>query len=230
MRIHGKDISKGYVKLEVNTLDDLWYLSHIISEGDLVTGKTTRKIKIGSPSPDGKQKVVKKTYTLKIQVTKVEFHKYTNLLRISGKIEEGPEDIPKGSSHTITVEENSILSIEKQQFLSYQIEKLNEAEKGLGAKILLVILDREEAIFADMKKYGYEIITRAKGTVAKKEMESVTTNFYQEVLEIIKGYDDRKEYESIVVASPGFFKEDFLKNVKDEKIKSNLVLATVSSV
>ena len=31
------------VKLQVDTLDDLWYLSQIIEEGDEITGKTYRK-------------------------------------------------------------------------------------------------------------------------------------------------------------------------------------------
>ena len=63
MDIIHSDFRKGVVKLRVNDMDDLWYLSHIIDTGDLVKGKTTRKIKIG----DGENaKTVKKTLTLKV--------------------------------------------------------------------------------------------------------------------------------------------------------------------
>ena len=40
MDILKSDFRKGVVKLRVNDLDDLWYLSHIIDTGDLVKGKS----------------------------------------------------------------------------------------------------------------------------------------------------------------------------------------------
>ena len=47
MKLLSKDLRKGYVKLTVENLDDLWYLSQIVDTGDLVKGVTFRKIKIG---------------------------------------------------------------------------------------------------------------------------------------------------------------------------------------
>ncbi|MEK6900965.1 MAG: mRNA surveillance protein Pelota, partial [Nanoarchaeota archaeon] len=58
------DFKKGTVILRVTDLDDLWYLSHIIERGDVLTAKTTRKIKLGEGE---NAKVVKKTLTLTIE-------------------------------------------------------------------------------------------------------------------------------------------------------------------
>ncbi len=104
MRIITKN--KDLIKLKVENLDDLWYLSQIIDIGDLISGKTTRKIKKESGI---NIKVFKKTTTLLIRVSKVEFHKTTLVLRVSGTIEEEKEDMSKGSHHTINIEEGDLV-------------------------------------------------------------------------------------------------------------------------
>ena len=45
MRIHYHDRSHGIVKVMVENLDDLWYLSGVVRQGDLVSGETVRRIK-----------------------------------------------------------------------------------------------------------------------------------------------------------------------------------------
>jgi len=47
-------------------------------------------------------------------------------LRISGKILEGPEDIPHGSYHTLTIEQNDELLIIKGNWLKYQLDRVKE--------------------------------------------------------------------------------------------------------
>jgi protein pelota len=225
MKILHKDLRKGNVKLLVETLDDLWYLSHIITEGDQVSGKSHRKIKIG----DGENaKVVKKPFFLKIEVEKVEFHRYSDVLRVSGKVIEGPEEVTTGSYHTFNLQEGTDFSLHKNEFLSYQIAKLEEAASGGKVSVLLVALDREEAFFAVLKKYGYEVLGHISGNVAKKDFEQQSSNFYREIKKAIDDYDTRYKFESIVIASPAFFKEDFMKEASD--IKDKVTLATISSV
>ena len=226
MKLIHKDIRKGIVKAKIESLDDLWYLSHIISEGDLISGKTFRKIKIGD---NDNAKVVKKPFWLKINVEKVEFAKYSDVLRVSGKVTEGNEDISNGSYHTFNLEENTEFTVEKEEFLSYQIEKLEEAASEKTSPILLLVLDREDAYFALMKKYGYENLTHLSGNVQKKDFEQQSSNFYKEISKVLFDYDSRSNFESIIVASPAFFKEDFMKEVDDD-LKKKIVLATVSSV
>src|SRR3989344_5735754 len=151
MQLISSDFKKGLVKLKVTDKDDLWYLSHLMDQGDIIRGKTTRKIKIGDSE---NAKSVKKTYTLSIQAETVELTE--NSVRVNGKVMEETEDVPKGSYQSITLEEASEFSIEKSQWLSYQKQKLQEAcEKKYD--YLLCLFDREEVLFALTKKFGYEI-------------------------------------------------------------------------
>jgi protein pelota len=219
---------QGTAKLRIETQDDLWYLSHIIDPGDFVKGKTLRKIQKGT---EEKTKKVRKAVFLKIQVEKIEFSKSSNVLRVGGKIVEGPEDVAKGSWHSFNVEPGSIIWIEKQKWLSYQIDKLKEACKAKLPKIIICVFDREEAYFALMKKYGYELLGHIKGKVQKKAVtEKVKPSFYSEIKKQLEDYDKRYKLERIILASPAFWKEELMKELRGEEIKSKIVLATCSAV
>ncbi|MBU90300.1 mRNA surveillance protein pelota [Candidatus Woesearchaeota archaeon] len=230
MKIIHSDLKKGEIKVKVENLDDLWYLNQIIEKNDLVKGKTLRKIKIGEET-QRKQKTVKKPVFLLLQVTQVEFSKTSNILRISGLVKEGPEDVPLDSHHTFNIEENSIIAVIKQKWLKFQINKIKEASKEATAKILICVHDREEAYFALMKKYGYQVLTNIKGNVTKKaDVKHVESNFYREVIKQLEEYDKRYALSKIILASPAFWKEELMKELKDENIKEKIILATCSSV
>ncbi len=229
MKIVHKDLRKGEIKVKTENLDDLWYLSNIIEPGDILRGKTIRKIKIGD-SEQRKADVVKKVVFVSVKVEKLDFGAKSSL-RVSGTIEEGTEDIPKGSHHTFDIDENTIVMIVKEKWLKYQLDKINEACQEKGGKIMIVVLDRDEADFALMKKYGFEMLNSIKGDVKKKRMEetaSAKKGFYEEVLEMMKDYAQRHNIQKIVLGSPGFWKDEFMKYVKEDEIKKKLILATCS--
>lgn len=228
MQLIMSDFKKGIVKLKVENMDDLWYLSNIIDPSDLITGKTQRKIKL-TQETERQKKVVKKTATIKIEIEKIEFHKSLNSLRVSGIIRQAPEDIPKGSHHTINIEENSVIKIEKK-FLKYQIDKIKEASKREVPKVLLIALDRSEASFALLKKNGYDLLSEIAGEVPKKSyQEKLQSSFYPEVINKIKDYVKKYKIQKIILASPAFWKEELLKNLDSKEIKENITLATCNS-
>ena len=230
MKLIYSDFKKSIVKVKVENLDDLWYLNQIIEKNDLVKGKTLRKIKLGEET-QRKQKTTKKPVFLLVQVEKIEFSKTSNVLRISGLVKEGPEDVPLGSHHTFNVEENSIITIIKQKWLKFQIDKIKEASRESSTKILICVHDREEAYFALMKKYGYQLLINIKGTVTKKaDVKRVESNFYKEIIKQLQEYDKRYKISKIIIASPAFWKEESMKEIEDENLKSKIILATCSSV
>jgi protein pelota len=230
MKIIHSDFKKGEVKIKIENLDDLWYLNQIIDKNDIVKGRTLRKIKIGQEG-ERKQESVKKPVFLSIQVERVEFSKFSNTLRVSGLVREGPEDIPLGSYHTFNLEENSIFAVIKQDWLKFQIDKLKEASKDISTKILICVHDREEAYFALMKRYGYQLLASIKGTVPKKADEKqIESRFYKEIITQLEEYDERYGLSNIILASPTFWKEDLMKELKNDQIRKKIMLATCSSV
>jgi protein pelota len=228
MQIIKKNLRKGEIVVKVNSPEDLWFLNQVIEVDDLVKGKTERKIKIGKED-ERKQSVVKKTIFLEIKVEKKEFHKYSDNLRIGGIITQGPEDVPRGSHHTFDIAPGDVITLVKSEWPNYQLEKLKEAEESVKTKIIVLIFDREEAIFAMLKNQGYEILAKLKGDVAKKGADGEGKDFYKEINEKLLEYNRRFEPQSIIVASPSFWKEYLMREMPAE-LKQKITTATCSEV
>ncbi len=227
MKILKKELKHGKVVVQAQNLDDLWYLSQTVLKGDTVIGKTTRKVRLGSA-----EEAVKKTYTLSVAVEEVKFENQE--LKIGGKTTEPKEDVPKGAHHTITVEAGDILTIIKERWQKYQLDRLEKATQE-QLKALIVVFDRESCILARLKSSGYEVIAELKGKVRKKDYATSTAaNFYKEIITAVKDYDDRNKPDKIILASPAFWKEEMLNALKNDpkadSLKKKIALATCSSV
>lgn len=221
------DFKKGTVRLKINDPDDLWYLSHVIESGDLVKGVATRKVKIGDSE---NVKIAKKTFWVTLEAETVDFSAAGQALRINGKIIEAPEDIPKGSYQSISLEMNSEATITKEQWLTHQKQKIEEASQAKYS-YLLCLFDREEAIFALTKKFGYEIVGKIQGEAPKKaKLQEIKKDFYEDIIKTIEIYNDRYAPERIILASPAFYKEDLFKKISPKELKAKIALATCSDV
>ena len=218
-------LKQGFARILVESKDDLWYLTQIIDPSDQVKARTFRKIKVGSAEKDS----IRKPMTLIISVEKVEFE--GPQLRISGKVVEGTEEVSSGSYHSITVEENTTLTITKPQWYGYQIARLKEATETAPPKIVICVFDREEAFFALLKRDGYEFLAHFRGDVQKKRVDQkVKSEFYEQVIAQLEQYDSRFGLNRIILASPAFWKEELFKVLSNNSLKAKIVQATCSSV
>jgi len=229
MKLLYSNLKKGEAKVMTQNLDDLWYLSAIIEPKDIVSGKTLRKIRAISNDEKSKD-ATKKPVFIKIEVEKVEFSKFSSTLRVFGVIKEAPDEIPLGEHHTFNVDDNTVITIIKQDWLKYQLDKLKEACSEKKSSLLICVHDREEAYFALFKKYGYEILTHIQGEVQKKREENIKKeNFYLTIISKLKEYVERHKIKQVIVASPSFWKEELMKELKDNELKQKIILATCSS-
>ncbi|MBI2580382.1 mRNA surveillance protein pelota [Candidatus Woesearchaeota archaeon] len=227
MKILKKELKYGKIVVQAQSLDDLWLLHQTVMKGDVVVGRTTRKVRLGSA-----EQAVKKQYVLSLAVEAAEFKEQA--LRVSGKTIEPKEDVPKGAYHTIAIETGDVLTVIKERWPKYQLDRLSQATQQ-PLKLLIVVFDRESCLMARLKGGGYEIITELKGKVRKKDYGTATaTNFYREITAVIKDYDERSKPDKIVLASPAFWKEELLNELRTDSkadlLKQKFVLATCSSV
>ena len=234
MKIIEEDRSNGVVKVFPETLDDLWHLSHIIAEGDKVYSKTTRRIQDNGESVRNNAGV-KKTFTLGISVEKVSFHIFTGKLRISGTIISGPEEyIAMGDHHTIEAKLNNRLTIKKEKWSHYAINRVNqaiEASKKLSA--MIVVIEDDVADFGLMRQYGIEYYGPVMGNVSGKRIidknrKKNLEKFYQNIVEYINKFEN---VHTIILAGPGFFKNDFYKYLesKHKDIAKNTIIESTGS-
>jgi len=222
MRILKRDLRHGTVKLVPDNPEDLWLLSNIVVEGDGVLGRTFRKIKVGEGN------VQKKPVFLSINVDKTEF--VGDILRVGGVVAEGIEDVSRGSHHTINVELHDAITIVKRRWPGYVLEKLDQAVKGIR-RVLIVVFDRDEALIALMRPSGYEILSALKGSSSGKAFEQKGNgDFFEEIINLVKEYDSRFHLETIVFASPSFWREGMMKALGSDPIAKKVVEASCSGV
>jgi protein pelota len=227
MKIHFKDYRRGEVRLEIENKDDLWYISQIIEESDLCSGRTERKIKIG----DGDNaKTIKKFFFLEIRVEKIEFHSFSGDLRISGKLTKGCEDVPQGQYHTFNIEIGTVVTIKKKRFYGYQIEKLEDSLKNIYTNILIIAVDRGEATFALLKKYGFEVINTIQGEVEHKvDSQKPRTDFFSDAINLAKSIETDYDIHQTIIASPSIWTKKLSELAEDKQLKSNIIFTVCNT-
>ena len=220
MRIINEDEKEGIVEVVPETLDDLWHLSHIIEVGDNASSKTTRRIQDNTGDKLRSDRGVKKTFYLGLDIENVSFHLFTGKLRLTGVITRGPEDlIPLGSHHTLEVKLNTPITIKKERWPKWAINRINqaiEASKKLSA--IIVVLEDDTATLGLMRQFGIEYYGPIKGNVSGKRIvdknrQKNIVQFYEKVIESIQKFDS---IQNIIIAGPGFVKNDFYDYIKEK--------------
>jgi len=163
-----------------------------------------------------------------IAVEKTEFAKSTGQFRITGKVVDGSEEVPRGSFHSLDITEGSRLELVKDRWLEYQAEKLEEALVSARLNTLLVLFDREHAIFAVLKPNGYDLLLTLKGDVPKKGVdEGKQHSFYRDIARHLQEFSGRMGIDHTIAASPSFWKE-YLERELPADLKRTTIFTTVS--
>ena len=210
---------KGEIKLIPENLDDLWHLKFIIEPGDFVFSLTKRVRESSDKLRSDKEKV---TVRLGIEVEKVEFHKFANRLRITGKIVAGVED---SGYHTINIPVGKELSIIKEVWKDEQLKRIREAEEAAKRpEIVIVTIEEGEAVIGVVRQWGVEELSDVKMSYGKDSSQRI--EFFAEVLRQLESI----EFRYLVIAGPGFAKEDFAEFVRDRKPDWNVITCDASSI
>ncbi len=223
MRILRLDRKTGEASLVPETLDDLWHLERIVEPGDFAEGRTFRGVKLGSEE-------VKKPVFVRIGIEKVEFAKYANKLRLSGKIVQGgPEEfVQRGKYHTLEVEKDGKITLIKSRWKAHHLKRLREAEKeAKRPKIRIIVMDNEKALTALVMGYGVEFGPEiySKARKGSEKFEEHRFGYYAEIMKEMEMHE-----ENYVVAGPGFEKDNFKKYLerKNPELLKRIVFENVS--
>lgn len=220
MHITYHDTKRGIIKLIPETLDDLWHLSHVIEDNDILTSKTTRRIQDSTGEKLRSDRGYKKTFNLGIRVENVKFHKYTGKLRATGIIVHGPEEwVPLGSHHTLEIKLNQQLTISKEYWSPWILKRLKTAVKSSKKpSAIIVAIEDDEADLGIIRQYGVEYYGPIRGGISGKRMidkkrSQNIEKFYQDVAETLQKFND---IQGIIIAGPGFAKGNFYEYLKDK--------------
>ena len=207
------DLKHNIVKITPQNKNDLFILKEVITPESFVTAKSPRSVKIKRGNQMVRAKTGRKEVVMKLQVEKIELEEK---LRLTGKITEAPDTVDKGY-HTIEVEPGKFLKIEKE-WKSWEIDRIKSAQIK-SEPVLVCILDDEEADFFFLKE-RYNHLLHIRANVPGKNFETKRADakrkeYYNNILEKIK--KEEKKVKKIIVAGPGFTKDDIQDIIKSRE-------------
>lgn len=214
MRVTKRNLrgDEGEIALIPESLDDLWHLQHLIARGDLVFALSHRKV----PSIADKlrpERMERKTVRLGVKVEDIEFHMYSNWLRLHGVIKSGMD---VGQYHTLNIEIGTELSILKYHWRPDLLARIEEAvSESLRPKVVIALIEEGEATIGVLRQFGVQMVSELRQTSGKGGGEDTRAGFLREVaVAIDKAASGGAE---VILAGPGFTKED-LKKVIDASL------------
>lgn len=211
MRVLKKDLrgEEGEMALLPESLDDLWHLRHLVERGDLVFALSHRKV----PAIADKarpEKMERKTMRLGVKVEDIEFHMYSNWLRLHGRIVSGMD---VGSYHTLNIEIGTDLSILKYHWRPDLLARIDEAvAESQRPKVILALVEEGEATIGLLRQFGVQMAAEIRMGSGKGCGEDTRASFMREVAGAID--NAAQGGADVILAGPGFAKED-LKKVID---------------
>jgi protein pelota len=201
----------GEIRLFPESIDDLWHLRHLINPGDLVFAVTFRSVDTVSDKIRP-EKVEKRPVRLGIRVERVEFSEHGIRLRLTGIIEHG---VDTGAYHTINVETGFEISVIKQ-WRPIDLERIERAVKASVYGVIHVLtIEEGEAELFRLRQYGPESVITITAGSGKGGERDTRAGFFEQVLFPVTAISG-----PLIIAGPGFIKDDFIKFVKNQSCQA----------
>jgi protein pelota len=219
MRVLKKDLRGGTIKLLVENGDDLWHLRHLIQPGDLVHAVTWRREESAGDRVRAEKSERRRMY-LGVEVEEVEYADFSDRLRVLGVIREGPDDVPRGTHHTLNVEEGVDVKVEKERWLGFELDRIDEAVKATRRPhVIIICVDDESAVFSAVRQSGVEHLSEVPGPGTQKGVDKVPKGFKEDWFqELLEEMDRVKAAElPVVLVGPGFTRVELLDYVRDRR-------------
>lgn len=216
------------VKVEPDSFDDLYLLAIMLSKGDMAEGHSYRRFK-ASEKDVGEQKEI----TVKIVIDKVEIDKSAGRLRLMGTIKEGrpAEFVTLGSHHTINIAPGDVIDMFKDEWRDYMLKRLKQAQKeSRRPRLGVIVLDDEKALVSYIRGYGIDIVTELYSHLSKRMKEKdygqQRIQYFNDILKAI----ENMSVDIVILAGPGFTKDDIKKYISDNnrEVKKRLFYVPAS--
>jgi len=210
MKAEVGELTRGYgeIRLFPENVDDLWHLKHLIAPRDLVFATTFRAME-GATDKLRPEKLEKRPVRLGIRVEKVEFHPSAGRLRIFGTIEHGMDT---GSHHTLNLEPGYEISVIRL-WRPVDRERIDRAVKASVFDLIHILtIEEGEAELFRLRQYGPESVIGITMGSGKGGDSDNRLAFFERIADQVAEITG-----PLVVAGPGFIKDDFLKFLAAKK-------------
>jgi protein pelota len=205
--------------------EDMWHIYNLICKGDGMRTTTVRRIQNESNTGTVTSERVKLTLTLAVEV--ITFDATTCELHLKGKNITENEHVKLGAYHTLDIELNKKFTLVKEFWDTIALERLAEAcDASASAEIAAVLLQEGLChIFLLTKSLT---ITRARieANVPRKRAGSSNRDkalikFFDAVVGALTRHINFSIVKVVLIGSPAFVKETFLKHMLEDAVRRN---------
>ncbi|CAH3135189.1 unnamed protein product [Porites lobata] len=217
--------SSGSVVLVPEEAEDMWHAYNLIAVGDRLKSTTIRRVQ--TESATGSVSSNKVRTTLAIAVEGIEFDTQACMLRIKGRNVEENQYVKMGAYHTIDLELNRKFTLLKEYWDLIALERVEMAcdptqHADLGAILLHEGLGHIMLVTSSMTivraKIDMNIPRKRKGFCSQHDKGLL--RFYDAIIQGVLRHINFDVVKCVLVASPGFVKEQFCDYMFQQAIKN----------
>ncbi len=216
MRLIFQDPTTGLRKIRLETPSDLWRISRLVRPGDRVGASTTRRDPEAPMDVPGAERSRRRVH-LTVRAEQVEFHGFSQHVRITGPIVEGPFDI--GRHHTLDLTEGDEVTILKPTLSGGDRALLDEGFARTGDPALLVAaVDWGDSSIVRLRGRAIEPVADVRRTLAGKRYERGQgerdrASYVEELRALL--VREAGGATAVVLAGPGFLKEELARRLAE---------------
>ena len=229
MRIKGKldleAFQSGKVDIIIDNDEDLWILYNLIAKGDYI--KTAMFRKVQHESGGGKVSSTKKKLIITIKIEEIEYCQEDDIIRIKGKNTSENEYISIGQFQTAEISKGSFFTLFKYYWDDIHIETLkNATDKTITSDVAAIIMEEGIAHLYFINNNQTVLHGKINQSIPKKRNGSTQynkskKNFFTKILNNLVKEINFENCKCVIIASPGFTKDEFGNFMTDE-INNNL--------
>ncbi|GLH03942.1 hypothetical protein R5R35_008207 [Gryllus longicercus] len=229
MKLVHRNVDKdgeGVIALVPEEPEDMWHAYNLIAEGDCVRASTIRKVQNESSTGSSTSSRIRTTLTIRVEV--IDFDTQACMLRLKGRNIEENQYVKMGAYHTLDLEVNRKFSLQKPEWDSVSLERVDTAcdptqNADVGAVVMQEGLAHICLITSSMTlvraKIDQCIPRKRKGNV--QQHEKGLLRFFENVMQGILRHVNFDIVKCIIIASPGFVKDQFYEYMFQQAVKTD---------
>lgn len=230
MKLLHKYIDKdgsGNVTCVPEEAEDMWHAYNLMSEGDSLKASTIRKVTTESATGSTGSNRVRTTLVIRIET--IDFDTQACMLRVKGRNIVENQYVKMGAYHTLDLEMNRKFTLAKRVWDSVHLERLDLAcDPTQHADVAAVVMQEglahvclvTSAMTLVRAKIDISIPRKRKGSCSQHDKG--LQRFYEAVMQAILRHVNFDVIKCVLIASPGFVKDQFYEYVFQSAVKLDL--------
>lgn len=202
----------GKAVLLCDSVEDLWHLYNLIGKGDFIKTITFRKV---AHESGGKSSSTKKKINITIKVEEIEYDQKEGIIRYKGKNVSENEFIAIGQYQSIEIAKGITFTVFKKNWDVFHIERLKQAtDPTVSSDLAAIVMEEGVAHLYLISAHLTTLQAKIEQNIPKKrkgatQHDKSLITFFQKILEAIAKNINFELVKCVIVASPGFTKDQF---------------------